>query len=291
MDKNDPRQQPTEDELDDLNEHWHDPGDPDGVIEAEEERKLPPRHPSAGVGMPRSYERKRRWPAVLLTLLLIAAATVGAYWFGNREAATPAPKPTANSAATAAKPSTPAAVPTTHYDSTIYTIGFDYPATWKLADTTTKLTVASPTMQFMTPDGKQVNGHVLFTVRNKQAVIPEFANGSATAVLASQKLTYKQPTAIQRAQTYLSFLQFPGSPAGGLDALYITGDSGYLQAQAIPMTDVVKGNPLVNVIFANCATEDCSTGTVTPYDVATSVWTAGSLGQQLTALLESLTLN
>lgn len=292
MDKNDPHRLPTDEELDELNEHWHDPGDPDGIIAAEEERRWQEQHAASGPARPQGYRRKRRWPVVLAAILLLGAATIGAYWFGNRMASAPSPKLRAATQTNVPKQTQlPPVAQTKHYDSTIYTIGFDYPATWKLTDTTTKLTVASPTMKFQTSDGKQVSGHVLMTVLRKQTVIPEFANGPATAVLASQKLTYKQPTSIQRAQTYLSFLGFAGNPVGGLDALYITGDSGYLQAQAIPMADVVKADPLISITFVNCATDDCATGSVTPYSVATSVWTAPIVSQPVTALLQSLTLN
>jgi hypothetical protein len=76
-----------------------------------------------------------------------------------------------------------------------------------------------------------------------------------------------------------------------LDAVYVTGDSGYQQDQAIPMADVVKGDPLINVTFVSCPTDDCATGTLTPLSVTTATWQNSAIGKPATALLESLTLN
>jgi hypothetical protein len=291
MNKNDPRREPTDEELDELNEHWRDPGDPDGVIAAEEDRRWQAQQRGSSSVVPIKYHRKRRWPKVLLVLVLLVAATYGAYWYGDRQGSSPAPKTSTAQTASPKPAQTTKAPLTTHYDSNTYTIGFDYLQTWKMADTATKLTVASPVMQFTTAAGKQVSGHILMTVRHKQTVISEFADGPARAALESQKLTYKNPTSIQRAQTYLSFLRFASAQDTGLDALYITGDIGYMEGQAIQMADVTTGDPLINVTFANCASDDCSTGTVTLYDVALNTWQLKTVSQPVTDLLQLLTLN
>lgn len=291
MDKNDPRRQPTDDELDELNEHWHDPGDPDGVIAAEERQKWQQQYPPAPVTT-KKPRRKRRWLVVLVLLILLPAATAGAYWFGNWEAGKSTPKPITTPKTAAPKQAQqPVVAPTTHYDSVAYNVGFDYPKTWKMTDTSAKLAVASPTMEFVTTTGEKVNAHLLLTVRHKQTVLSEFADGSAKAALDSQKITYKQPTPAQRAQSYISFLNYAASPLGGFDAVYITGDNGYLQAQAIPMAEVVGEDPLINITFVSCPTEDCASGTIASHNVATSVWKTDAVSKPVIALLQSLTLN
>lgn len=292
MDKNDPRREPSEEELDELNEHWHEPGDPDDVV-ADDEQKLEAerqrqRQASAAQPLPQRYHPKRRWPRVLLVIVLIAVAAAGAYWFGNHQASSPQPKATQQASD---KPTPPTAQPTKHYDSTTYTLGFDYPATWKVSDTAARLSVTSPAMQLPTAGGKQTSGHIIITIRNKQPSLPEFSTGNATAALESQKLTYKQPTQIQRAQTYLSFLTYASSSAGSLDALYVTGDNGYQAGQAIPMGDIILSDPLIGVSFASCPSDDCTTGTPTPLSLTASAWKNNTISQPIIALLQSLTLN
>ncbi|MEJ0072885.1 MAG: hypothetical protein WDN27_02235 [Candidatus Saccharibacteria bacterium] len=94
---------------------------------------------------------------------------------------------------------------------------------------------------------------------------------------------------MQRAQTYLSYLSYAN--ASGLDALYITGDSGYTQGQEVPMSDVVKGNPLISANFEECTSADCSTGTPTMLTLLASKWSGTQTDTDLTALFESLQLD
>ena len=277
------------DEEDELNEHVEDPGDPDGVHAAEEEERWREEHPTPAAA-PVS-RRKRRWPKVLIVLVVVAAAAVGAYWFGSIKGAAPAKKAATHHAntGTPTHPLTPVGTATKHYDSTIYTLGFDYPASWVVSDTTTKLTVTSPAMQLSAIGGQKANAHVMVTLQNQQSTIPGFPPNGALATLASDKLTYKQPTSIQRAQTYLSYLGY--RTTNGLDALYITGDSGYQQGQQVPASDVVRGNPLISVTFATCTTSDCSSGTPTAVTLLASSWQATQASKDVTSLLESIQLN
>jgi hypothetical protein len=279
------------DEEDELNEHVDDPGDPDGVHAAEEEQRWREEHPLPPVTPGGAAKRRHPLIKVLIILIVIIAAAFGAYWFGGHEGSTPAKKTGTQHAQTGTPnhPLVPAETLTKHYDSTIYTLSFDYPATWAVSDTTTKLTVTSPAMQLSAIGGKKVDAHIVVTVQNQQASIPGFPASGALATLASDKLTYKQPTSIQRAQTYLSYLGY--STTNGLDVLYITGDSGYQQGQQVPMSDVVKGNPLISVTFETCASSGCSTGTPVPQTLLASSWLATQASKDVTSLLESIQLN
>lgn len=270
-----------------LNEHVEEPGDPDGVVAAEEEHKLEVERPAPFA--PVAKKRRKRWPVVLLVLLVLAAGAAGAYWFGShKKASAPGAKQPTGTHATTSK-SSDAPVPTKHYDSVTYTLGFDYPETWKVSDTAAKLSVTSPAVQLTGVDGKTVEGHVAVNIQNQQATIAGYPAGGALASLASDKLTYKQPTSVQRAQTYLSYLSY--KQTNGLDVLYITGDNGYQQGQQVPMSDVAKANPLISVTFETCKTADCSTGTPTPITLLANDWKAASASKDITTLLQSITLN
>jgi hypothetical protein len=289
----------TEDE-DHLNEHVDYPGDPDGLVAEEKQRKWQTEHLAASQSQPQSTaksgKRKARWLTVPLILILIAAAAYGAYWFGSKQADKNSDKShPAQQANGQAKPHTTtekqaATTPTKHYDSATYTLGFDYPETWKVNDTAAKLMVASPAVSLTTAGGSKVEGHVVLTIQNQQTTIPSYPANGAVAILASEKLTYKQPTPVQRAQTYFSYLGY-GTKSGGLDALYITGDNGYQKDQNIPMSDVVKGNPLIGITFQSCTSVDCSTGTPTMLTVVASDWPTTAESKQVVDLIKSLQLN
>src|SRR5262249_437041 len=130
---------------------------------------------------------------------------------------------------------------TKHYDSTKYTLSFDYPQNWIVAETDKKLTITSPNYPMKTRSGAEA-GHVIVTIQNQQTSVPGYPSGGRVGSMESQKLTYKAPSAVQGSETYLSFLGYSGST--GIDALYLTGDNGYQKGQAISMSDVARGNPL-----------------------------------------------
>jgi len=279
-----------DDDPDQLNDLVENPGDPDGVVADEEEQKWQAEHP-APAPSPLPERRKRRWPVVLLTVVIIAGATYGAYWFGNKQADKNKPAATKTTQTTTSTKTAEqqANVPTKHYDSTIYTLGFDYPQTWTVADTASKLTVTSPATSLATTSGTNTKVHVVVTIQNPQATIAGYPASGAVAALLSSKLTYKQPSAVQRAQTYLSFVGY--TSANSLDALYITGDNGYQQGQQIPMSDVAKGNPLISVTFVTCTSADCATGTPTPVTLQASKWNDTAADKQVTDLLQSIILD
>ncbi len=278
-----------DDSDDELNEHWHEPGDPDGIVAKElhnQEQARRASSPDVGDAREKRHKPKRFLKVVLGAAFVMAAAGV-VYWIGSDQAATPSKKPVAQTSKSNDKQN--AIVPIVHYDSTAYSIGMDYPNSWAVSDTTEKLTVTSPSMKMSTPGG-QINGHVIIAVQNQQTALSGFPTAGALASLASDKLTYKQPTSVQRAQTYLSYLGF--SSANTINALYLTGDAGYQQGQSIPLADVIKGNPLVSVTFASCSDSVCAkNSTQTPLVLQADSWKNAQFKSAILNILESLTIN
>jgi len=97
---------------------------------------------------------------------------------------------------------------------------------------------------------------VVVTVMAKTASPPGFTGTSGLAAAASQKIAYAAPSQNQRKETYLSFVGFNGGSK--VDAMYITGDSGYQKDQTIPKTDVAKSDPMVAVTVLKCEGTTCS---------------------------------
>jgi len=281
------------DEPDELNEHVQDPGDPDGLVAAEQRKHWQETHPTNPVSASQRppYRHKRLWPAIIAVVIVLAAAAFGSYWLGSHQASKKQAahtsqnqsKQTSQQQSGANKPATTA---TKHYDSGNFTLSFDYPETWKVSDTPAKLTVTSPAMQLATGVGAKTNAQVVVTIQNQQTTIPGFPSGGAVAALNSDHLTYKQPSTVQRAQTYMSYLSYTGPT--DLDAIYITGDSGYQAGQQVPMSDVVKGNPLISVSFNACSDENCTSPK--PVTLSAHAWQSTAASKDVANLVQSLVL-
>ncbi len=271
-----------------LNEHVYDPGDPDGVIAAEKLRQWQESHPRPQPVRREEPTRKRRWPLVFLVLVLIAAASAGAYWLGTQKGAKQQQATSAQKAQQQAKQKAEAAVPiaiqTKHYNSTNFGLGFDYPANWTVNDTASKITVTSAPISLMTAVGSKSNASVVVTIENQQTSIAGFPAKGAVASLASDSIKYAQPSPAQRAQSNLSYLSYTG-PAD-LDAMFLTGDKGYQQGQAAPMSDIVQGNPLISVGF-----EKGGAGSSDFVTLQASSWKTSQAAKAVTSFLESIVIN
>lgn len=180
-------------------------------------------------------------------------------------------------------------LPPVRYNSTTYSMGLSYPANWIVSDTPAKLTIVSPNLAMTDLNGQATTGHVIVTIQNQQSNLPGYPAGGATASLESGKLTYAQPSSVQRSQTYVSYVGYT-SPSG-IDALFLTGDNGYQAGQTVPMSDITKGNPLISVMFAKCSVSFCTKGTPKPLTLQAKSWDKASFKKQVTDLLQSITVN
>lgn len=179
---------------------------------------------------------------------------------------------------------------TKNYQSTDFGLSFDYPADWTVTEAagSNKIVVSSPGLSLTDTSGQRTTGQVLLTVDQKGNNLSMFDKGNAVAVLDSKKVSYTKPSSSQRAQTYISFLQYiTTSASGALDGVYVTGDSGYQKGQAIPEVDIAKVDPLIRVTFMQCANSTCS-GTTTPMSIAASEWSDTTFSRPIESMIESL---
>lgn len=280
------------DEPDELNERVHNPADPDGVVAAETRKNWQEGMRTTDRPPHKQPHPKHFWIKLAAAVVILVAAAAGSYWLGNHQArqkeppAVIATKRSGSQTKQSTRQTQTAITPTKNYSSTNYGLSFDYPKTWTVSDTTAKLTITSPPTQLTTADGNKSSVQVVVTMQNPQAAIPGFPANGAVASLASDHVTYKQPSTVQRAQTYVSYLSY--STANGLDALYVTGDNGYQQGQQVPLTDVTKGNPLIGVSFNACPDENCTTPKATA--LSANAWKATLTSKDVANLLESIVL-
>lgn len=226
----------------------------------------------------------RNWTrifSIFIAVLLLAGAGTGAYWYLKNHKSTPAKS--AQTGQTTAPAKTVAA--TKSYTSPNFYLTFSYPASWTIIDNGGgTMTVTSADMQLKDVAGSSVNGKIVMTILNGSKQLPGFTAGSnATAVLASQKITYTKPTQTQRADTYITFISYSTTTASnGLDAIYISGNNGYTKAQAVPLADLLQVNPIISLSFTNSSGKALT--------LAASDWNDSSFSAPLLSMLKSLAI-
>lgn len=237
--------------------------------------------------------RVRKMLIMLGALFLLAAICLGVYWLfskdDSKQAATKKTQDDTSSSRSAANVGV--STKTEHYVSNGFMLEFDHPEDWTVTETTGsgQLTVQSPALQFKAATGESITGRMLFKIRNKQQLLPEFDGGNAVAALESEKIDYAKPSSVQRGSTYLSFLQYATS-SDGLDGIYVTGDTGYQAGQAIPKADFTPVDPVISITFEKCADRTCS-GEATDTGIAESAWQDVAYANPLKAFFQSLVIN
>jgi hypothetical protein len=234
--------------------------------------------------------RRPWWQWLLGAIVLAAIIAGGVFWYLQRP---PSQEPTTKSATKAtAQPSAEPTVDvnTAHYDSANFNLGFDYPEKWTVTDKGDgKITVVSPLTNQKTADGQTKQVRTTITISPKGKNLGAFDKGSGVAVIKSEKIKYTNPTSVQRAETYLSFVHYSTSAGSGLDGIYITGDFGYKPQQYVPKVDIAKLDPLLAVTFDTCADAAC-TAPVSA-SLAISNWHSQAFKAPLLAMLTSLSVN
>lgn len=246
------------------------------------------------VNPPKKKHPLLRALVVVIVLALLVGAGVFAYprYFKKAPAATTANSKTATGQQ---KPTTSNEdkVATKHFDSNNFNLGFEYPEKWVVNDNaeTARLTVTSPATNQKTASGATELVRTVMTIAPKGQNLTPFDKGSAQAVRASEKIKYTDPTTAQRAETFISFVQYSTTPAGsGMDGIYITGDNGYQKDQYIPKSDMTGGDLVVVVAFESCADSKCS-GTPTSVALPNTVWDTSSFKNPILTMLKSLSVN
>lgn len=231
----------------------------------------------------------RKFGLGLLILLIIAGLAAGGYWFAKNRNSSGTGQ-TSQTAKNASPPPAAINTETKKYESDSFKLSFDYPGDWTASDDNPdEIKVLSPDLQLKGTDGKDVTGQILFRIRAKGQKLTGLDSGNAVAVLDSEKIAYANPTEVQRASTYISFLRYADNTEG-LDAVYITGDLGYTKDQEIPEADIQNVEPIISIEFYLCPDSGCvEVSGVSGIGVET--WQDDSISTPLTNMLESLVIN
>lgn len=237
------------------------------------------------------YKKRPGWIKwLIIVVLILAIVGAGGWYFFKYKKTTNKPANSTPQAQTVNKKTI--ASETKNYVSPEFYLSFDYPSDWTITDTsgTGVLTAKSTPVTLVDANNQSMTGQVTLTVRAKTQVLPEFDHGNAVAERDSEKIAYAKPTPSQRAQTYVSYLQYATTVANkAIDGVYITGDFGYKAGQAIPKVDIGKLDPIITLTFAKCTDSTCAK--TTPMAISDSNWNDASLSKPLLDILRSLTIS
>lgn len=180
--------------------------------------------------------------------------------------------------------------PTTSYTSGVFNLSVKYPTNWTvIAQGNSSLSIYSPPMSLTEDTGKNVKGKIDFSIFN-QGQIPAAFGSYSVAVLDSQDISFQTPTTNQAAQTYISFVQYPATNVkGGLDAIYVTGNNGFVKDQDITTAQVNQVSPLIIVSFEACQNSSCTS--TSPLTIASTMWSDNNFSSPIINIIESLTFS
>lgn len=245
--------------------------------------------PQAPISTLQQQAKLKRIALIVIIVLFTLFAAVGVYLVAFRQSPqeTSQPQPAQAPAQDQQQPvQAPITQATENFSSSRLFLSFDYPADWTAQEEQSGKSVKVTSNQLALPGAtSQTQGIVQMTIRASGSELPEFDSGNAVAVLPSEKISYSNPSPAQRGDTYLSYLAFAGSSAGLINGIYITGDFGYKQDQAIPKVDIEKIDPIVSVQFYACDGQ-CTQPTGVGRDLPET-----EIGQAIVTMLKSLRIN
>ncbi len=222
--------------------------------------------------------RRGLWVAIAI-VLLVGLAAGGWFIYAHPHTAKKTPQKTSHSENTSqSNNNTPG-----QYTSTDFNLSFKYPSGWQVDDSKHDiLQVKSGIVKLPNEKRQQVDAKVVLNIiaTNTKSSFPA---DSATAVRDSIKFTYDSPSEGQRQETYLSFVNLDGPSSGGLDAAYITGDSGYVKGDPITKADFDKVQPIFWLEFYSSSGNQ-------KLAIMPSAWDSNTTLQAAFSILKSLNI-
>ncbi len=152
-------------------------------------------------------KKRKKYPFVIIFILLLAALGYGSYKIGSRKpTAKPASSNTQSPSVVPAAKDVPDTADTKVYENGFLGVKLTYPSNWTATETENKdaVRLESPDFSYTAASDATVNGNFRIYVRKGAREVDGKYIGRGYAMQASEKLVYAQPAPGQRADTYLS---------------------------------------------------------------------------------------
>lgn len=137
---------------------------------------------------------------------------------------------------------------TLHFNSDALKLEFDYPSDWRITSNpdNSYILISSAPFQIKQSDGTLTKVRAILTIFSKYVDTNVDVTSVDTIMSNSEKLVYKNPTKIQRKETFLSFKHsslFTGTDI--VTAAFISGDLQYKIGQSVGSKNFQKINPFI----------------------------------------------
>lgn len=160
--------------------------------------------------------------------------------------------------------SIPEVAKTLHFSSSALKLEFDYPSSWRITSNpdNTYMSIQSGQFDLIQANGTQTKARAIITIYAKYPESSDDIGGSSVISATSEKLTYKNPTKVQRSQTNLTFTRAKGVDGpDNVTAMFISGDQSYTLGQLVSSKKYQTVNPFI-IFKVNACDKLCSTADV-----------------------------
>lgn len=177
-----------------------------------------------------------------------------------------------------------------NYNSTGFGLSITLPAGWNVqSDDFNGIIIDSPLVELKNPDNTKQQYKVILTMALTGVVPASVSVHNPTAVIDSSKITFTNPSASQKAQSYLSFIRYSNeSNQDSVNALFLTGNSDYQKNDTILSASLKRLNPTVFYSFVKCPSGNCSSSSSA---INISNWSDKDFRNTLTKILCSISFS
>jgi hypothetical protein len=143
--------------------------------------------------------------------------------------------------------------PTTlHYENPNKDFALDYPATWRIEGTNTRVDLTSAPFAYKLSDGTSHTGKVKVTISDNDSSSFFYFTESPTPT-DSQSIKYSNPAPGQRAVTYLSTLNIGDSNlVGSFNLMVASGAHRYTVGSVINSQELSDVHPIIQAYVDTC---------------------------------------
>ncbi len=169
---------------------------------------------------------------------------------------------------------------TLHYVSDALKLEFDYPSDWRIGSNpdNTYITIQSAPFQVNYTTGAQAKVRGYLTIYNEYPESNLDVESKSQIAAASEKLVYKNPTKIQRSETFLSFAH-PSlyNNTNIVTAAFISSDLSYSPGQIVGSKNFTKTSPFIIFRLTECEDGCTQPSDLLPVSIDTMQQTTGLL--------------
>ena len=179
---------------------------------------------------------------------------------------------------------------TQHYVSQTGIIEFDYPTLWRISasDDDANIRITSATFNYTDNKGASKIGSIEMSITQQAKLSSyfKFVDDDYVIKEAPLKVTYKNPSPVQRKETYFNF---SGYQDGEAIAGFVSGNLTYKVGDTVGSKKISAIDPFIALYINGCPNGGCHA--FSPATLTSRVWQQNTQMQQTQDIIASLRIN